>query len=198
MAKLTSRLFPCAKCNKEFRSKGLLTRHVSGVHEEKRDNVCKECGYGFSPTGTLKRHVEIVHHKLRNISCEKCTFKTSTQQSLQRHVKAFHTSKKDYKCTICDYETTQQCILQTDMKTNHLKIKYVKCQLCDSPSAITGHLRRHTILLWKRNMRVTNVTVTVSWSQNKHWNITYKIFTESWIRNIFLSAWSVIRAFLEM
>ena len=51
----------CDLCEKHFRNKGDVKRHVKSVHEKKLDFKCDQCERAFSRSHVLKRHTELVH-----------------------------------------------------------------------------------------------------------------------------------------
>ena len=90
--------FHCDHCPKVFSDRGLLRRHVEGVHEKLRPHQCEKCDYSASQMFDLKRHVTAVHEMLRSFQCEECPYSAAQKFTLQRHVKAVHEEDQKYKC----------------------------------------------------------------------------------------------------
>ena len=51
----------CEICDKQFKRKDHLKRHIRAVHEKKRPHKCSVCGASFSHKANMKSHIAIVH-----------------------------------------------------------------------------------------------------------------------------------------
>lgn len=80
--------YKCAMCDRAFREKAKLRRHVKRVHEGRRDHKCPTCGKGFKGSDDLRRHIRGVHQGVRRYTCPKCHWKFGQRSNLRRHVEA--------------------------------------------------------------------------------------------------------------
>ena len=67
-----------------------MKRHVTSVHENKKQFKCEMCDYYFSQKGDLKRHVTAVHENKKQFKCEICEFTCSQKGNLTVHVASVH------------------------------------------------------------------------------------------------------------
>eukprot|EP00172_Hildenbrandia_rubra_P004646 Plantae.Rhodophyta-Hildenbrandia_rubra.ctg9789.p1 GENE.Plantae.Rhodophyta-Hildenbrandia_rubra.ctg9789~~Plantae.Rhodophyta-Hildenbrandia_rubra.ctg9789.p1 ORF type:complete len:575 (-),score=67.01 Plantae.Rhodophyta-Hildenbrandia_rubra.ctg9789:4215-5939(-) len=57
-----SRTFPCAKCQRSFKSESKRDSHVASVHDPTKESFeCTTCGAAFGRKSTLNRHVKNMH-----------------------------------------------------------------------------------------------------------------------------------------
>ena len=82
----------CLSCAATFGQKSTLTRHVSTVHEKRRDHVCPYCPKAFGQKSTLTKHVSTVHEKRRDHACPHCPKAFGRVDNLRRHVRSQHPS----------------------------------------------------------------------------------------------------------
>ena len=78
------RLFECKICNKSFRRKDDLERHVR-IHSDHRPFVCEVCKSSFKRADHLKKHM-LVHSWKRPFSCLLCTRDFVQKSHLNRHI----------------------------------------------------------------------------------------------------------------
>ena len=64
--------FQCKVCNKAFKRKLYLTRHISFVHDGKRPFKCDICNLGCKTIGELSLHKTEVHKGKQPYKCEIC------------------------------------------------------------------------------------------------------------------------------
>ena len=57
----------CIHCDKGFKYKYDLNRHIELVHEKSTKFECKFCGKIISNAGNLKIHIESVHEDIKKI-----------------------------------------------------------------------------------------------------------------------------------
>lgn len=115
----------CDQCGKQFRSPGLLSKHLNRVHSEqiyscsycdhKTNNevnmrrhralhtsqeqqyVCDQCGASFQALSTLKDHNLFVHSDERNFNCDVCNKSFKRKNDLRRHYRS-HSNDRMYVC----------------------------------------------------------------------------------------------------
>ncbi|XP_005871613.1 PREDICTED: zinc finger X-chromosomal protein isoform X1 [Myotis brandtii] len=148
-------VYPCMICEKKFKSRGFLKRHMKNHPEylAKKKYHCTDCDYTTNKKVNLHNHLE--SHKLTNktekaIECDECGMHFSHSGDLFTH-KMVHNEKgtnKVYKCKYCEYETTEQGLLNRHLLAVHSKNFPYICVDCGKgfrhPSELKKHMRIHT------------------------------------------------------
>ena len=88
IAKKTNDLHSCNNCNKEFRHKHNLDRHIKSIHEGKR-YPCSICDQTFTQKTRLYTHIEGLHDG-KKYTCKSCNQNFARKDNLAVHIKAFH------------------------------------------------------------------------------------------------------------
>ena len=76
----------CTSCDKRFKKKDNLDRHISNVHEGSRPNVCIICGQSFAQKSVLITHFQTVHEKQKLYQCDICGDRLSNKGRLDYHI----------------------------------------------------------------------------------------------------------------
>ena len=58
--------------------------------------------YYFGHNGNLKKHVSAVHERKKQFKCGICDASFGLKSSLNRHVATVHEERKMFKCDICN------------------------------------------------------------------------------------------------
>ena len=81
----------CHICQRNFKRKNNLKKHLSQKHEGKKPEfTCSSCGKAFFALRTLQRHIDNVHEKLRPYACKLCDLKFAQKGHLTTHIKGKH------------------------------------------------------------------------------------------------------------
>lgn len=136
--------FQCSLCNKSFKTKDNINRHMMRHNMEFK---CDICGKKFSENSNLQHHLRM-HTNPEEFLCKFCN---KTFEFIDRHMKHMHLNKRErnLKCQYCDYATDskqthrrheemhekRQNILNTKMrkrkiKTRILSMKTFQCEIC--------------------------------------------------------------------
>ena len=95
----------CKMCFSKFLQIQELKRHISTVHEEKRDLKCNRCDAKFAQKFCLNRHIKLVHESFHEANrphkCKKCDAEFNKDSHLKDHIAAFHEEKRPHKCKMC-------------------------------------------------------------------------------------------------
>ncbi|ODM91010.1 putative zinc finger protein [Orchesella cincta] len=94
------RPFVCGQCNKRFKTRGSLQRHLNKRGERKFK--CNECDKGFTTKNNLKTHM-VVHCIDRPYACNQCQLTFKHKKDLARHG-TIHKDERNYKCEMCGRE----------------------------------------------------------------------------------------------
>ena len=91
------RAYNCKQCDKAFRWKSDVGKHVKIVHDQVKAYSCDVCWKTFACSSHLTTH-QLVHSGAREHECDK---KFTQSQHLAKHVAAVHEKLKPYKCIEC-------------------------------------------------------------------------------------------------
>ena len=79
----------CNICNKEFRFKHALKRHMSSIHEQKKDFLCQLCDYKTYMKSNLYLHVKRMHEgRALKETCPHCQ---KLVVNIEYHIRTYHT-----------------------------------------------------------------------------------------------------------
>ena len=104
----------CPICQKVFKTKHLLSRHLSVVHTEDRPYNCDTCDLKFKSMTNLKAH-QVMHTGEKKFSCKICEKLFSYKTSLLHHMK-MHDNVKPFGCPHCKKRFTQNGNLQEHIR----------------------------------------------------------------------------------
>ncbi|CAI5645759.1 zinc finger protein 397 [Oreochromis niloticus] len=158
----------CSVCNKNFRNKSILTRHMKthtgekphscsvcgksfiqrsylqthmNSHSGQKPHTCSFCGKGFTQVGNMNAHMRI-HTGEKPHSCNDCGKKFREKADLIKHT-VIHTGEKPYGCTLCHIKFSAQSNLTRHMKTHSGERPY-SCTACGKRFVRRSHLIIHT------------------------------------------------------
>ena len=131
--------YDCDMCEKRYKHKSHLNRHIKSTHENVRYN-CDQCDKSYSTKTDLRCHIQIVHEKVR-YKCEECDLSLINKRNLYVHVKAVH-QKFRYNCDKCEKTFSTQEYLKTHIKSAHEKVRY-NCEFCDKIFSLKTSLKKH-------------------------------------------------------
>lgn len=154
---------PCEFCGKLFPEGNKMKRHVSEVHEGKKNHKCKDCGKRFARLEKLRAH-EYVHMPgdYKPFLCHRCGRGFGRQEHVSRHQKIC--GKKKNKCKTLfaaegpisdeEYErvATELGINDDNLEAEPLTNKY-PCRKCNK----SFRCKRYIIEHYVRNHREANL-----------------------------------------
>ena len=145
-------LSPCPHCQKKFRFKFGLARHLSLFHPPKEE-MCRLCDYKSAQKSKMRQHYFLAHmkQKQKEFSCFICrkTFRSKLaaikHKSSQGHLRKKQVENiEQMSCHLCGLEFSSTSNLLAHLKSDHLE-DMSQCCLCGQlfPNAqqLSSHLR---------------------------------------------------------
>lgn len=132
----------CDICDKVFKRKSYLQRHIKQVHINADTYLCPECGYLAKSQVTLRYHIHAKHGE-RKYQCEHCEKRFIALNHLQTHLLA-HTNKKAYLCNVCGKSFNYSNSLEYHMRI-HTGEKRYECKYCLKKFAVSSARNRHVL-----------------------------------------------------
>lgn len=181
----TDRPYSCNICNKKFKVRSVLTRHMKthtgekpyrcnvcgksfiqrsylhthmNSHSEQKPYTCSFCGKGFTQLGNMNVHIRI-HTGERPHRCGECGKNFREKADLVKH-KIIHTGEKPYACSVCNMKFSAQSNLTRHMRTHSGERPY-SCTVCGKRFIQRSHLVIHV----KRHL-AENIKTWRGWFQN--------------------------------
>ena len=100
-----SKVFPCNECNKKFKSKQSVKRHMT-VHELPSSDPseglhkCNKCKRYFTSENLLKMHIDLKHAD-NVFYCSPCDKTFKSKQNLVSHRRQYHATVDEKTCKVC-------------------------------------------------------------------------------------------------
>ena len=141
-AKLTSNVFQCSLCPKDFPDQRRLTMHMR-IHSRNRE-CCALCPMIYPDKESLKKHTNVWHRKI-SFQCEICHAKFPHKSYLKIHQNT-HREEKSLKCEICKAQFYFSTSLKDHMNKNHgdsTGTIILTCSICAKIFHSAGGLQRH-------------------------------------------------------
>eukprot|EP01084_Bolivina_argentea_P166020 288337_1 len=137
------RPYACDYCDKKFKDKCGLTRHVR-IHNKPKITKkwkCSYCNYETKNKGHLTDHIR-VHSKEKPFACNQCNKRFKQKGYLKTHIR-IHTKEKPFECNYCNKRFRSKTNLNTHIRV-HTNERPYKCKFCDSAFKTSTDLRNHT------------------------------------------------------
>ncbi len=130
----------CKYCNKTFREKRSLEKHIKAIHQADRPYTCQYC------TETFRNQVEQKNHINRHLKdypheCDVCHMTFQKQEGLTTHYR-LHTGEKPYTCEICDKTFTSEKNKKIHVLRHQGGLPH-KCEVCGMTFQSRSHLIKH-------------------------------------------------------
>ncbi|XP_049883284.1 PR domain zinc finger protein 5-like isoform X2 [Pectinophora gossypiella] len=117
-------IYPCNACNKTYKKKFELNRHIKHHHLQQKSYLCDKCNAKFFSKRGLSDHV-IKHMGGEMCSCEVCGKNFSRLRTLKEHMKV-HDENKRYQCEICKKTFMQKCSLKSHVRLHQDDLEIFK------------------------------------------------------------------------
>ena len=167
----------CTFCNKVYKAKQNLLKHMKMQHTYNPPVACNICGKTFRCENTLQRH-QIVHSDMRPFKCHICHKAFKYRGALYKHMTT-HSTEKPHKCDVCHRGFSHINYLRNHYMI-HTGEKPHKCQVCGQAFRQKGdhlqHLKKHA-----ERGECSLVTTTNSYNYNVlvPTNITYRGYMQA-------------------
>nr|CAD7199709.1 unnamed protein product [Timema douglasi] len=145
-----SRSFHCSICDKNFKMKYHLNRHLllhskkklfKKMPKEGKLVECSECGKSFKQMGALRKHM--AHHDLKPYLCVLCGKYFRTEMNLSGHVL---THGQSNECPICRKCFKRKAYLQKHVLL-HSNNKMYECTVCGKRFHQKSYLAKHLLAI---------------------------------------------------
>ncbi|WAR12621.1 ZFP26-like protein, partial [Mya arenaria] len=140
----TIRDFICHLCQKGYKDKASLNKHVRFVHVGEKKFECDNCGNKFKSKISLKKHM-MVHADIRPFKCNICGHRVRTRRYLAIHMVTHDLSSRPYVCPLCPFGAPDPMNLLPHIGAYHSEYCYF-CELCRKPfkryRQLLNHLER--------------------------------------------------------
>jgi uncharacterized Zn-finger protein len=130
-------------CDKSFKDKGHLNRHIRTVHEGDKPHECEICNKTFGQKGYLDTHIRTVHEDDKPYECKICNKSFGHKGCLGRHIRNVHEDDKPHECNICNKFFGHKGTLITHIRTVHENIKPFECKICNKSFGLKKCLDTH-------------------------------------------------------
>ena len=144
--------FHCTKCDKVFKLRSILQRHMATTHKIATDGEewleCEVCSMKFLGKRSLqvhrRWHFEEKPKSTHHCPEPKCSFTADSKWKLTQHVNGIHLKKRPFKCEVCGADFKRKYHLQVHNKNVHSDAtKSFKCDKCDYASNELRWLKNH-------------------------------------------------------
>ena len=133
----------CEICNKSFKNKDVLKKHMDSTHNKIAKEMCPICGKIYKNVGN---HVRLVHEYMDK-NCPHCKYSCKTFTDLNRHIQRIHTEETVTTCTHCGKRTKDikrhLKINKCDRPKEERVVALIKCDRCDKTFSSKEHIKRH-------------------------------------------------------
>lgn len=140
--------YPCHLCEKIFNTSVALNYHLVG-HTDECNFKCSSCDRLFKHKSLLSRHIKIVHMKqhFRRFNCKNCDKVFEKRKLLNQHIIQDHNEELPFKCNVCNRCLSSAYCLKTHLKT-HSDTKEFVCTYCGKGfhkiHNLNEHINSHT------------------------------------------------------
>ncbi|CAG4950758.1 unnamed protein product [Colias eurytheme] len=140
------KIFQCDYCNKIFRTKPAIKRHLS-IHDKLTSYACSQCNKYFSNLIYLSAHSKRQHPNWNiHYMCNICDKAFLLKANLKHHLACHSRNEKMFKCIYCKEKYYEQHELIEHEKQHLVDGKYL-CIVCemgfDCRNRLTSHYRVH-------------------------------------------------------
>lgn len=151
----------CVMCDKNFKTKYLLERHMRS-HTKEKPYHCKVCGKEFFVEEPLLEHKRFVHRGERH-RCHFCTKEYASRAECRRHERKWHPSDFEeaskseistqplvFNCVLCNKTFSTSGCFERHLRT-HTGEQPFQCDICFIRFSQKNNLKRHLMRMHKQD-----------------------------------------------
>ncbi len=137
--------FQCELCGLSFAHNFYLKKHLSSVHEQKREFICKanNCGASFKAKAHLSRHETIHNRPDAPFKCEYCSAGFDKCNTLSAHQRSVHGINTGFTCDICSKSFATPGAVERHKIYGHSTNRPFQCEQCISNFKFHYDLKKH-------------------------------------------------------
>lgn len=133
--------FACQECDKRFKTRMTLGKHMKSRHTAIRDHLCSVCGKDFASKSVLNEHM-LQHTGERPFSCEHCDKSFTGVSRLREHTR-IHTGERPYICDECFKAFRSHTNLRHHKISMHSDERKHLCTICGKKFKFNSGLKTH-------------------------------------------------------
>ncbi len=169
----------CPICGLTLQKKS-YARHLR-LHGDVVPEICPYCQKGFRERRSLDKHIKAVHYAERPFACEYCperfTNADEQRQHHQGHLRgvgaagAAAGAAHHYQCQVCDVTFLKQEDLDTHSKTHRVDGKLFICEICQKNFSNEQNKRIHVLRhqgSWPHKCDVCSLTFQLKSQLQRH------------------------------
>ncbi|XP_035700591.1 zinc finger protein 600-like isoform X2 [Folsomia candida] len=136
--------FPCPLCEKEFKDKAYVAKHIA-IHTTEKSHKCEICQKSFVEAVSLKNHKIHQEKSVRPVfACTFCLDSFLSYAGRRDHIQTYHKREK-YPCSLCDKIFSSKSGLRQHKIAKHSKNEkdYHACNKCEYKSWLKSQITMH-------------------------------------------------------
>ncbi|XP_057687684.1 zinc finger protein 260-like [Corythoichthys intestinalis] len=137
----SEKTFACSLCDKTFSERIQLGRHTQ-THAGEKPFLCSICGKTFTQKRNLDIHAKL-HTAEKSLACPFCDKRFHLKDKLTRHIR-IHTGERPFVCTCCGKGFTERGNLNKHTKS-HTREKPFVCTNCGKRFTRKIELEKHML-----------------------------------------------------
>ena len=137
--------YDCDQCEFQAKRKEYLHKHMRYVHEGIIDHHCPICSKGFMMSSDVKLHMKVNHEGVKQ-KCVLCQKEFTSKQAVKNHILAFHEGKT-FDCDMCSYKGNSKQNLKFHIQSRHEEALF-ECDHCDYKGPLLTryyHMKKHQV-----------------------------------------------------
>ncbi|XP_013134179.1 PREDICTED: zinc finger protein 271-like isoform X1 [Papilio polytes] len=107
-------VYPCNACNRTYKKKFELNRHIKHHHLQQKNYLCDKCNAKFFSKRGLVDHM-LRHTGAELCACDVCGRSFSRARTLREHMRT-HDDDKKFQCEVCKKTFMQKCSLKSHVR----------------------------------------------------------------------------------
>ncbi|CAK1587571.1 unnamed protein product [Parnassius mnemosyne] len=148
-------VYPCNACNRTYKKKFELNRHIKHHHLQQKNYLCDKCNAKFFSKRGLIDHM-LRHTGAELCSCDICGRSFSRARTLREHMRTH--DERSYECSVCNMGFFIKRHMLGHYLATHTNERKFKCDVCGKAYATQNSKRKHM----KKNHGISKNNAIVS------------------------------------